>query len=102
LVFAMADEKKVTLKVTFPTFEETPAVYANHVTVQFLGGEFLVGLYAVFPPIRPDSEVSDVIEVPAKCVARVTVPKDRMRDILRVLNESVHRALPSDAEGEVR
>lgn len=89
----MDESRKVALKIAFPRFEEAPATYANNLTVQFLGGEFVVTFYAVFPPMAPVEDLSESLEVPARCVARVVIPKDRMREMLDALNENVDRAV---------
>jgi hypothetical protein len=77
--------------VQFPAFEDTVALYANHATVQFTGNEFVIAFYAVFPPILSGTKeerlqkLESVGAIPAKCVARVVLPKERMPSFMEAL-----------------
>lgn len=85
---------KIAVRVRFPDFEEMPAVFANHLTVQFLGEDFIVGFYAAMPPLHLGGAAPEAlreIEIPARCVARLAIPRDRMEEIARALLESSSR-----------
>jgi len=92
-------EGKIELRVDFPPSPDVMPVYANHVTAQFLGSEFVISFYAAFPPMLSPDEArkSEVINVEAKCVARLVISRDRMPDIASVLSENVSRATTSDS-----
>lgn len=107
----MGERKRKAVRVTYPVFDDTLPVYANQATVQFTGTEFVIGFYAAFPPILVGTEEevqakADALdEVPAKCVAKIVIAKDRMAEIVNVLGENVARVKPSEeaepsAEGE--
>jgi hypothetical protein len=87
-----------TLRIVFPPYEETVPVYSNQATVHFTGDEFVIGFYIALPPILPGTreerrkQIIAVGEIPAKCVARVVVPKSRMPALLNALNNNAARA----------
>ena len=91
-------EGKIELRVDFPPSPDVMPVYANHVTAQFLGSEFVISFYAAFPPMLSPDEArkSEIINVEAKCVARLVISRERMPDIARALSENVSQATAGD------
>jgi len=91
---------KITVRVRFPPYDDVTPVFANHFSVVFMGDEFVVAFYAAIPPILVgpdrDSQLTEIqeqgVEIPAKCVAKVVIPKDRMFEISNALAENVARA----------
>jgi hypothetical protein len=94
----MAEMEPVAVRVQYPVFDETVPVWANQMTVSFLGGEFVISFYAALPPMFTGTEeerhalLTSVKTVPAKCVAKIVVPRDRMPDMLNALADNVKRA----------
>jgi len=80
--------------VSFPASPDVMPVYANHVTAQFLGSEYVISFYAAFPPMLSPEEArkTEVINVEAKCVARLVMSRERMPEIVKALAENVSRA----------
>ena len=89
----MDELAKIEMHVSFPASPDVVPVYANHLSVQFLGSEFVVSFYAAFPPMLKPEEARDtkVVSVEAKCVAKLVIGKDRMLDMVRALSEHVSR-----------
>ena len=94
---------KVTMQVAFPTFDDTLPVYANHAAVQFLGDEFILSFYAAFPPLMAGPGEAEKLlqegglKVPAKCVAKVVITRNRMPDIVKVLADNAAKAKAAEA-----
>ena len=87
---------KVTVRLKLPENETTPAVYANHVAVQFLGNVYILGFYAAVPsPQPPTQPIPDTFDVVAQCVARVVIPADRMENISKAIVSNLERAKTS-------
>lgn len=92
------------MRVTYPTFDDASPVYANQATVQFLGDEFVLTFYAAFPPVLtgPDDaekwlQAGELI-VPATCVAKIVIARNRMPEILKVLTENAAQARAAEAD----
>jgi hypothetical protein len=88
---------KIPIRVLFPEFDDTPPVWANHVAIQFLGNEFAVSFYAALPPLVSGTTPEDlarmraVESVPARCVAKVIIGRDRLGDVAKALTETLER-----------
>ena len=87
-------EGRIAVRVLFPKYEDTPAVLTNQMTVQFLGDVYVVTFYAALPPMLPGElpETAEPLDAPAKCVARLAIPAERMAEIVRALSQSVERS----------
>ena len=96
----MADPELFKARVKFPLFDEIPPVWANQMTVQFTGSDFVIGFYAALAPTvtgtqeEKRAQYSMVTDVPAKCVAKVVVPMNRMPDFLQALTENAKKHVP--------
>lgn len=94
-------EGKIAVRVVFPQHEEAPAVFANHMTVQFFGDVYVVTFYAAFPPMLTGEQISsakDPLEVQARSVARLAIPVERMAEIARALSTNVERSQSAVAQ----
>jgi hypothetical protein len=95
----MADKDMKQLGVQFPLFDDTIPVWANQMAIQFLGSSYVMAFYAALPPVlvgdtdeERSAQLAGIGAVPAKCVARVVVPQDRMAEFHKVLTEHMARS----------
>jgi hypothetical protein len=99
---------KVTVRVRFPDFEEAPAIFANHISIQSFGDVHVLAFYAALPPQVGKPNPDETIEIPATCVARVAIPADRMIEISKAIAANVDRTKamqqppPAPPEGKER
>lgn len=85
---------QVRLKYAFP--EPLQAVYANQLVIQHTPEEFLISFYQAFPPANLDGrDLRETLEqaggVPAQCVARVAITKDRMPAVVDAFVENLRQ-----------
>ena len=83
---------QVNVRVLFPEFDATPAVFANHISIQSIGDIHVLGFYVALPPQGGRPRPDTTIDIPATCVARVAIPADRMIEIAKVIATNVERA----------
>jgi len=87
-----SSDGKIAARLAFPRDEGAPAVFANHMTVQFMGDVYIVTFYAAFPPLVTSEEaLADGVELPAHAVARLAIPAEQMSDIVKALNVNLDR-----------
>ena len=90
----MVDDKDEVRQVSikYPESDDVVAVWANNLVVQHTpAGEFIVGFYAVYPPILiGDAEEvkgrsEAITSLPARCVAKAVVSAVSMPGFVSVL-----------------
>jgi len=96
--------KLISMSIGLPAFDDKTPVYANHIAVQFTGGEYTIAFYAAFPPVllgTPEecrAKAREIREIPATCVAKIVVSKDKMPLMVKALAENVVRHQPETME----
>jgi len=91
------------LTVEYPTYDATKPVYANQMVVQYMGSEFAIAFYAAFPPVLTGTDeerlaqASQIEKIPAICVARVVIPRERMPEIVEALAQNLERSKDPNA-----
>ncbi len=90
-----ADSGRIAIPIVFIGAEETPIIYVNHVIAQFERDEFIVTVGQFAPPIligTPEErreQLRLVSNVPVRVVARLAFNRDRIRQLIGVLEENV-------------
>lgn len=104
----MAEQKeggddKVLSRLVFPPFDDVAPVWTNHLAVQFLGAEYAITFYAAFPPIVTGETKEERLkkarafqEAPARPVAKLIVPRERMADFVRAMSDTLSKTEGND------
>ena len=81
--------------------EDLETRFANHMLVQYDQSEFHISFFEVLPPLLmgTDEDQSKTLQslksIPAKCVSRIVVSKERMPVFVKGLQEHVEKNLGS-------
>jgi hypothetical protein len=91
----------------FPEKLETK--FANHLLVQFDQNEFYISFFEMIPPLLlgTDEEQKKILgslkSIPAKCVSRIVVSKERMPSFIKALQthaeKHIGKLIASDVDG---
>lgn len=90
-------EKGVPIEWHVP--EEIVSQYANNMVVQHTDNEFIVSFFETLPPLiigSPEdtrAQFDEVKEVRAKCLARIIIPPNKMKDFIQALNGNLAKFL---------
>jgi len=85
-------EKKIPIEWHVP--EDIASQYANNIVVQHTNNEFIVSFFETLPPLiigsseNIRSQIDEVKEVRAKCLARIIIAPNNMKNFIQVLNGS--------------
>src|SRR3972149_4039234 len=102
---AMTDEKEkpndaiVPLIISWRFPEGLSTRYANQMTVQITPTECVLSFFEILPPVllgSPEENKKTLAEmgsIPANCVARIVVSRERIREFVKTLDKSVLRHL---------
>jgi hypothetical protein len=84
----------IELPVTFDKAEDTPITYATNVFVQFLPHTFLITFAQLHGPYQRRALTPEALEtlkeegLPARVVARLSIPPDRWKEMLGAFNSN--------------
>lgn len=69
--------------------------FASNMVIQHLENEFLISFFEIKPPIRIGevNEVEKIDKVKADCVCQVIVSEKKLPEFIKVLEESLQKAL---------
>ena len=90
-------QKKVPIEWHVP--EDIASQYANNMIVQHADNEFIVSFFETLPPLIVGSPEDiktqlDAVEgVRSKCVARIIIAPEKMRDFIQALNTNFDKFL---------
>lgn len=72
--------------------------YATNLVVQSGSNEFIISFFELRPPIilgspeETQAALQQIKSIPAICVARIVVPREKMPDFVKVLNDHLERS----------
>jgi hypothetical protein len=70
----------VTLPLQWIIPEDSPIVYANHMSTQVTQDEVVLGFYRALPPVIATEQEADGLKIAAICVTRIVIPRGRFAD----------------------
>jgi len=91
----MPDDDSIALPIVFIGVEDTPALFTNQFVVQHHQDAFILTLAQISPPIllgTPEErreQAKNVAFVPVKVVGRFSMTKDRLVELISVLQENL-------------
>ncbi len=92
------------LPMVFEVPEDIVSRYATNIVIQQSGQEFIVSFFEANPPIvlgtaeESRATMERLGEVRARCVARVVVSPGRMKEFVRVFQDSLSKYLAASSE----
>lgn len=103
-IVAQAGEKLVPIRHVVP--DELPTLVSNHVVAQRASGSLCISFFEVRAPIVLDAEArrkqfEGTTEILARCVARISVPRDVAREFVAALQTQLGEDLSSGTETDV-
>ena len=80
--------KAISGQVRFEGGEDVPILFANHVFIRSSPDGFLVSFAQSHGPyeVNVTQETIDKVGVPAKIIARLAIPTNRMREFSNIIN----------------
>jgi len=97
-------EKKIPIEWHVP--EDITSQYANNIVVQHTNSEFFVSFFETLPPLiigSPEdtrAQIDEVKEVQAKCLARIVIAPNKMKDFIQALNVNFAKFLSKNGMEE--
>jgi hypothetical protein len=95
----MKEVRRVPLEWVIP--EGLEIVFANHLVIQDVDGQFVVTFFQATPPIilKGEATKADTVEkVPATAVARLAIPPQQLLSMIEVLQERYKRFVERQAQ----
>lgn len=90
-------EEGIRIPITLEIPKDLPALYSNHFAVQHTDREFILYFFDVWLPliigaeeeIRAELEKVEALE--ARCLARIVIAPDKMKDIIEHLQDNFEK-----------
>ncbi len=66
--------------------------FANNILIQSDATEFYISFFEILPPAISQDDFEKLTAIPADCVARIAIPRDRMPAFIRAMQEHSEKA----------
>ncbi len=88
-------EKEITAKLNFVFPKELKSYFSDNFAVQHQKDHFILSFYEVMHPVilgteeERISQIKNMKEIDATCISRILVTPEKLKDIIKVLNENL-------------